>query len=69
MEKKIDWKECPEDVVASARAFYERYIRNSDGLNFAGQQCPPWDDLGDKVKSHWCATVLTARQRAADGVL
>ena len=66
MDKKIDHRECPDDVVEDARKFYEGYIANSDGLNFRGEPCPPWDELNDAVKSHWCATVYVARRVHAE---
>ena len=42
---------------ATARAAYEAYIANSNGLAWDGRPCPTWDDLNHAVRSHWCAAV------------
>lgn len=43
-------------LVALAQRLYAAYTENSGNLNYRGEQCPAWDDLGDAVRSHWCAT-------------
>ncbi len=57
---KVDELTCTRVVRARARQFYEAYIANSDGLNYRGDQCPPWDDLTPAVRSHWCAVAVVA---------
>jgi len=59
MDNKVNW----------LSELYEGYLANSDGLAWDGRPCPTWGELNDKVRSHWCATVITARALAADGRL
>lgn len=43
---------------------YAAYNRGGDpatvGLNYAGAECPAWDDLPDNVKAKWRATAAAA---------
>ncbi len=57
----INEVDCSDAIRNRAKALYEAYIQNSDGLNFRGEPCPPWDLLTPAVRSHWCATALEAR--------
>lgn len=65
MSQKVDWRTCPPEVVARARAFYEAYLENCDGKAWDGRPCPTWDALNDAVRSHWCAVVIYADRTAA----
>ncbi len=51
---------CTDEVKRIARVLYEAYITNSHGLAWNGLPCPPWDKLGDSVRSHWAATAIAA---------
>jgi hypothetical protein len=63
-KSKVDVNECDEGAKQAARVFYERYIANSDGLNFRGEPCPAWQDVGPQVQSHWCAVAMLASAAA-----
>ena len=69
MNDKIDVFTATEQVRTVARRLYERYICNSDGLNYQGNPCPPWPELTPKVQSHWCASADEAISMAAAGEL
>lgn len=69
MDNKIDVATCSDHDRKIARRFYERYIRNSDGLNYRGEKCPAWDELTLAVQSHWCAVAIDAQEAAQLGDL
>ena len=66
---KVFVENASERVVTLARRYYERYIANSDGLNFRGEKCPPWPELTAAVQSHWCAVAEESIAAAAAGDL
>lgn len=45
-------------LIERARQLYTAYTANAHNLNHQGKPCPPWDELGESVQSHWCATAL-----------
>jgi hypothetical protein len=46
-------------LIERARQLYAAYTANAHNLNYQGKPCPPWDELGESVQSHWCATALS----------
>jgi hypothetical protein len=50
-DKPDSWRLVNPD--APAQAAYERYLSATDGKNFQGNACPPWDALPEQVKQGW----------------
>lgn len=52
-------------IQRTARELYESYIANSNGLSHDGKKCPAWEDLGNPVRSHWCAAAIQGLRSAS----
>ena len=63
-EGEVRFDQESSDVRAQAKRFYEAYIRNSGNKAHDGRECPPFEQLGVPVQSHWAAVVLEARDLA-----
>lgn len=53
-------------LIEGAKRLYGAYTANAHNLNYQGKPCPAWDDLGDSVRSHWCATAAAAMEQWAE---
>lgn len=54
-EPKFHVRNAGPMLVDAARRLYAAYTDNAHNLNYQGLPCPAWGDLGDSVRSHWCA--------------
>jgi hypothetical protein len=61
---RLDHATCSPEIVAIAARFYAAFMVNSDGITDRGEVALPWEDLGDSVKSHWCAVVVEGERLA-----
>ncbi len=50
---KIKYSECPPSLQRLAKDYYVTYCYSSDNKNYAGLECPKWDDLTVAVRDHW----------------
>lgn len=62
---KVQHDNCSPVVQSIAQSLYESYISNSGGLAHDGKKCPAWKDLGNPVRSHWCAAALNSLVRVS----
>lgn len=58
MATRVDESKCSEATRLHAQQLYQAYITNSNGLNYEGKPCPPWQQLTPAVRSRWCAVAL-----------
>jgi len=57
------------NVLRRARDLYAVYCASSDGKNYQGLPCPPWNALTDAVRGHWYTVALrTMHLGRADGI-
>jgi hypothetical protein len=63
----IDHETQPDAVRERARALYQTYCANSGWKNYEGKPCPSWSDLGNPVRSHWCAVALAVLDASLSG--
>lgn len=47
--------ETPEGLDALAQLAYAAYTDYTGGLNYLGLPCPPWGELGERIRGAWRA--------------